>query len=76
MAMLRATDDYATGTGCPQAGATHGSRPKKRKGKLYWRARAVEFPALRGANSVGLKRRFVSAKQGGHPLARVPALFV
>ena len=55
--------------------ATPGSRPKKRKGKLYWMARALEFPALRAGNSVGSTRTVVSAKQGGPPLARMPALF-
>ena len=56
--------------------ATPGARPKKRKGRLYRVASALEFAPLRGANSVGSQRSFVSAKQGVHPLARVPALFV
>ena len=59
----------------PQAGATPGSRPKERNGRLDRMASALEFASLRDANSVGSKRSFVSAKQGGHPLARVPALF-
>ena len=54
--------------------ATPGSRPKKRKGKLYWRARALEFPALRAGNSVGSKRRFVSANNRGAPEMGTPLL--
>ena len=51
--MQHATDDYATGTGCPQAGATTGSRPTEREGDLYRMASALEFSPLRNENSGG-----------------------
>ena len=53
--MQHATDDYATGTGCPQAGATTGSRPTEREGEPHRMARAPEFPPLRNGNSDGPK---------------------
>ena len=63
------------GFDAPHGGATPGSRPTKREGLLYRMARALDFPPLRVGKSVGSTGTVVSAKQGGHPLARVPALF-
>lgn len=57
----------------PQAVATPGSRPKKRKRRLDRMARALEFPRLRRRNSMGSMRRFVSANnRGAHPCGARP----
>ena len=64
MAVPHATDDYATGTGCPQAGATPQISPDGEKRATVLDGEICLFASLRDENSTSSSfTKFVKRKQ-------------